>query len=1151
MIDLFQRHSKAIDVIAQVNSGIAIAVWGPVRLLLQCVSDKEQASLIAIEAISVLVQSFDRWEDVGSIYLENDRIRPAIVKLYEFVLDLLTSSLKYLTASTLRRLLWSIWAAEKEKLQEKLKRVRRADKELHKVVQTKHMKEDVEHRTNQADQVAGLNNAMRGLTEAFLQPSLPASRLRSDGVSAQGYCEFSMDVIEAPLRRSKDLSTKKEALEWLAGGSRVLSTNDRYHPTEGTGRWLFSRPEFRHWAEHDKPKLFWLQGKPGAGKSFLSVTLTDYLRSEQKKPVIFCSFSSGLSNPQASNPSSFAAALLSYMFHNPHGEQQPESILEEIFVLKMTFPLGPYTCPFKKLWRLCHKVIETHPKPECFLILDALDECSFLNNEYDLKPRVFLSELEKLSQKTPIRTAIFSRPQSEFSDFIDVEFQIQVDQGLNGPDIQLYLVDEFLERKTPSEYRRMISEQIEAQADGMFLWAKLFLEYLHKPCEHDEFLTRLRNFPPGLNQVYEQLTRESTLMLDPEQRSRRHKLLLLMCEAQELLTVDEISRALSWGRFDSGKIISEIGRPLVEVHGSRVTFIHKSFQEWLTDESRLPNTRLDETEFVQPEESHARLAEECLQCLVEPEYGSTGSIGKYMHHNFETTCVDPVPEPSKGVSFAYAYKYWDFHLTAVSDPHSRLLKLAEMFLHLFQFVFWSEYSLYRLSNDFSKIRLAYVHLRIWFSRLSDDQKKEIRIDDYFADPYARISDVYKETETEDRTLQWLAQMQLSRWYVDVGTAEKAVPILEAVTNGLDHLLGHRHPLTLRARMDKATLLLQQKRIREANLDFAELAVIEKEVLGPDATPLFKAIYSRGFTEFLMNRYGEALASQKEASRGFLRLLGPDDSQYLASQFCTAWVLVELGKLARALDILSNIFERRREKYGHHDTFAGTVQYSIGDIQRKQSRQEESLKNLLQAFELTIAVIPLCKIWSMDIAISLLIAYRDFEIRDDALAMLERLDKEANVKQFFDRFCQVNHIRGLLYYDDGDVNRAISLLQGIVIDADREEYNRALLWIIVDLAILLRRRGKEGDEKQAESNFDHILRDLRFDETSLHENGDPEPDPPRLLKLAETALTLTRRREFDEVRDLFEQEKVDWYHEEDLWISFGAPAADTTSMKAPA
>ena len=63
---------------------------------------------------------------------------------------------------------------------------------------------------------------------------------------------------------STDLSTKKEALEWLAGGSRVLSTNDRYHPTEGTGRWLFSRPEFRHWAEHDKPKLFWLQGKPGA-----------------------------------------------------------------------------------------------------------------------------------------------------------------------------------------------------------------------------------------------------------------------------------------------------------------------------------------------------------------------------------------------------------------------------------------------------------------------------------------------------------------------------------------------------------------------------------------------------------------------------------------------------------------------------------------------------------------------------------------------------------------------------------------------------------------------------------------------------------------------------------------------------------------------
>lgn len=154
-------------------------------------------------------------------------------------------------------------------------------------------------------------------------------------------------------------------------------------------------------------------------------------------------------------------------------------------------------------------------------------------------------------------------------------------------------------------------------------------------------------------------------------------------------------------------------------------------------------------------------------------------------------------------------------------------------------------------------------------------------------------------------------------------------------------------------------------------------------------------------------------------------------------------------------------------------------------------------------------------------------------------------------QLFDRFCQVTHLRALLLSDIGKRNEAITLLQGLLVNADRDQYNRALLWAIVDLAILLRARREGGDNEQAESNFDSILVDLsrNFDDKEFTFGYD-EPDPPRLLKLAEKALTLVRTRKFNEVKELFEVQNVSWARPEDLWIPYGGPTADTAWIKGP-
>ncbi|KAL3490628.1 hypothetical protein BJX62DRAFT_206778 [Aspergillus germanicus] len=36
-----------------------------------------------------------------------------------------------------------------------------------------------------------------------------------------------------------------------------------------SGSWLFAKPDFEKWRQFDESRMFWLSGKPGAGKTKL------------------------------------------------------------------------------------------------------------------------------------------------------------------------------------------------------------------------------------------------------------------------------------------------------------------------------------------------------------------------------------------------------------------------------------------------------------------------------------------------------------------------------------------------------------------------------------------------------------------------------------------------------------------------------------------------------------------------------------------------------------------------------------------------------------------------------------------------------------------------------------------------------------------
>ncbi|KAK3689331.1 hypothetical protein B0T22DRAFT_536274 [Podospora appendiculata] len=918
--------------------------------------------------------------------------------------------------------------------------------------------------------------------------AIPNSELSERGAKA---VISAMDEIQQ-MRAAQTLDT---ILDWLGSSSFQHKHDPPEMPTTGTTAWFYSHPTVSSWIHNaESTRILYMEGLPGCGKSVLAASFADQLEKQLGVTIL---------------------ALVK-------------------------------------------------PERRVFLVIDAFDDCHF-DNAKTMKDG--LEKLDRLTSESKVAIAVFTRARPERLLSAAPFLRLPLKAGLLASDIEIFSAELFETLDINPELRDRIFEKIGSQANGSFLWAKMFLLYLAEPGPAEEVLRRLDSCPPGITEVYDVMLKDAVLASASNAQSReafivnRRQVFRLICEARNPLSLPEVARALGYDSWNTGSIL-KLAKPLVSVSDDgRVQLVHPSVREFLTDQSRRRFIDENETVFLSVVDCHNDLAKSCLDCLLDLQYASPKLIGQYLHQNFGATLdsseTTRVPDPSKGVSFDYAAKYWDFHLTSIQDPGTELLELAVSFIQGFQFVFWSEWS-FKALGSIARASTVWSKLKSWVFGLPEDKQRLIHLSDYFTYPYNALTSFYWDSRDADQELPWLAQMRLGRFYVDVARTDEANRIRKEVRDGLIELLGTRNPLTLQARTDFALSLTVGGQYLDALAELRDIVDIERDVLGKKSPELFRAEMAMGEVELYLNKFADSAATQKRAAIGFMELYGMDSKQYLSAQLWYCYPLIETNQLDKALDILQLIWNKRREEYGAGDLFAASAQYSIGVIQHKQGQQVEGIKNLREAFQVRHQLVPLTSFWAMDFAIGLLVAYRDFGRRSEAAALLRELDEKGSVGTYFNRYCQVTHVRGLLLWDRGKWNDAIKLLQGLQIGASRDQYNRALLWLALDLALMLRKRGNKDDAQQAESLFDGILVDLerqhqhpaQIDNESSDDDDGDEPSSPRLLKLAETALTLTRNQKFDEVNTLFKEEKVAWYRDEDLWLWAGGPAADTGSLKPP-
>ncbi|TKW52617.1 hypothetical protein CTA1_12552 [Colletotrichum tanaceti] len=765
--------------------------------------------------------------------------------------------------------------------------------------------------------------------------------------------------------------------------------------------------------------------------------------------------------------------------------------------------------------------------PQAIIVMDALDECTHDDNSAETGAATFLECLIEATRETKVGLLVFSRHDAQFASVIGPGPSIHMTDAVLLDDIMVFAEREYKRLKLPQHKRSTVLDLVRKSSHGSFWWAKLFLDYLSRSLTDDDFETKLHSIAPSVAHFYRCTFLSSGHLLTVEESECRGSILLLLLQAQRTLEISEIDDALSLRPDHTENIISRLFKPLVSTFDGVVQLAHPSVREFFESLERVNDCPLG----ISVSESHGLLAARCLLTLLKNAFGDLERLASCLRVNYDEKCDSELFSRSDHGSFyAYASRYWCHHLTHVKSPDITLLQTVDSFLVSLQFVHWAEYSQKNYGRHVGVFG-PLERLKTWHRRLSTHDQTCVRVDECFESSYTMLCAAY-ETATLDRVSQCLSQMRLCDYYLTMAQDAKHSLIREEVVGKLMALLGPHHPIVLRTRAKIAYSKFLQGRMRAGHKIYKELVISQRHEVGEGHVRFIDALHYEGEGQYFTVDFALAAVTFMRTCAGFLGLRGPDSWSYLSAQMWYASAVAHLGQLDASLAIFQSALQALRKNYGATDSLAIVAQLGLADLLRATADYEASILHLIEALDVRRGSSSPADIFRLDAEIGLARCYQEAGMKSEAFAMLHDLEAGNNMGGNFERICQTTHIRGLVLAMDGKLDEAINVLQEGLVQAEHDQNNRSLLWIRLDLAGLLRGRNGDGDLLQAHSNFHGIIKDVSG-------NCEPffldEPDPPRLLAIAEKALTLVRWRKYEDARRLLNDEQVDWLRASDFWM----------------
>ncbi|PGG99833.1 hypothetical protein GX51_06125 [Blastomyces parvus] len=439
------------------------------------------------------------------------------------------------------------------------------------------------------------------------------------------------------------------------------------HPK--TASWFIESDYFNEWKSRT-PSFCWPHGIIGSGKTVMSSVIIGHMSRE-------CS------------PKPRSALAYFYFDFSDLDKMSPENMLRSLieqFCRKCRdIPLLERVAKFREpyfdpdaydydLLALLIEIIDTFE--ESFIVIDALDVCSNVSELLHIIRNI----LCRSSSKVHILST--SRQEKCIEDEVNsLPGNVQkatMNKTLVNRDICTYVQEclktnpKFKRWDKYSDILKAIENRTINKADGMFQWAVCQLEVLGD-CFNEQALRAALGSPPkSLNDMYEQILRDTVRERDSYTSKMLHWLAfacrpLTIAELAEMLTIDlnDDIQFDSGRRFFDPREILNICPPLVRVdveegRGDVVKLVHLSIKEFIVSDDLSTSTQPVSQYHISESSGNTEMAEICLA---------------YLLHFFHETAVEDGVDTRFPLA-RYASRYWVHHVRSAKNITTRIRILA-------------------------------------------------------------------------------------------------------------------------------------------------------------------------------------------------------------------------------------------------------------------------------------------------------------------------------------------------------------------------------------------------------------------------------------------------------------------------------------------
>jgi hypothetical protein len=453
--------------------------------------------------------------------------------------------------------------------------------------------------------------------------------------------------------------------------------------------------DLRDWSQDmDAPRIFWLDGMAGTGKSAIAREFSRMMRNDQLLGGTFFCSRRGVAE-QVDVKRILPTLCASLVFQDAEYKHSLLTVLDNS-------PISASTNLDVQFEVLLEQPLSSRKgdPPSLVLIIDALDECSDENSTRDL-----LAKLISISPKLPLKFFLTSRPEphiraqlsSLHSGLRRVMRLHDIEQDIVEKDISLYLTNRLRDIRVESpdplpENWPPPSHVVNVtrHAGKLFIYAFTAVEYVR-----DDPVDRLlslsgREVEAGkpltkyLDDIYTRVLDEAMhpLKREPAECSLSKRILLAILTLKQPLTVSSLAALLHilprQIRSMLGRLHAVVYVPREDEAGFLSTF-HASFGDFLTDPRRASADVL-----LHLSDGHKDLGTQCIALMSETlHFNLSRCPTSYLRNSDQQLAEIPA-------ALQYACLNIPHHLSASPDKDIALLlvKFEEVFST--KFLFWVE-----------------------------------------------------------------------------------------------------------------------------------------------------------------------------------------------------------------------------------------------------------------------------------------------------------------------------------------------------------------------------------------------------------------------------------------------------------------------------